>query len=275
MIRNLFNLTFFLATITASVHVSAATIDFSDVSLAAGSYYNGSPGGNPDPGTYGGPFSSGGVTFPNQLTVYSGGYTYVEGWAASNMVVAPPAAGTYGTNFQTQYQYSVPGGSSGNYGITFMSSGPLVLPAGTKPTSMQVNNLTYVYLSLRDGDGFAKKFGGVSGNDEDFFTLTIQGLTDSNASTGSVSFNLADFLGSNTTIVNTWQTIDLTPLGNASKLSFSLASSDNHPTFGMNTPAAFAMDNLVVTAIPEPSTLAGLFCLVAGLCCWRHQRRAN
>jgi hypothetical protein len=254
----------------------AATINFSDVPLAPDSYYSGNPGGTPPDGNYGGPFSSGGMTFPNQYVVsFGGSYTYVDGWAASNKVVAPPAAGSYGSNFQPQYQFSVPGGSTGNYALTFLSNSDLVLPAGTKPTSMQVNNLTYSYLSMRDGDGFAKKFGGVSGNDEDFFKLTIQGLSSSNALTGTVTFNLADFLGSNTTIVNTWQTIDLTPLGNATKLAFSLSSSDNDPTFGMNTPAAFAMDNLVITAVPEPTSIAGLFCFVAGVCCWRRQRRTN
>ena len=149
----------------------AATIDFSDVALLPNSYYSGSPGGAPADGTYGAPFVSGGMTFPNQFGVsYGGSYTYVDGWAASNMVVTPPAPNSYGSNFQPQFQYSVPGGSSGNYGLTFLSNSDLVLPAGTKPTSMQVNNLTYTYLSMRDGDGFAKKFGGALGNDEDFFS---------------------------------------------------------------------------------------------------------
>ena len=254
----------------------AATIDFSDVPLAADSYYSGNPGGTPADGTYGGPFMSGGMTFPNQFGVsFGGSYTYVDGWAASNNVITPPAPGSYGSNFQPQYQFSVPGGSNGNYGLTFLSSSDLVLPAGTRPTSMQVNNLTYVFLSLRDGDGFAKKFGGTTGDDEDFFQLTIQGLTTGNVPTGSVSVYLADFLGSNTTIVNDWLTIDLTPLGDAAKLAFSLSSSDNHPTFGMNTPSAFAMDNLAVTAVPEPGTWALLACIGTWAIVYSRRRRVS
>lgn len=271
--------TWILASI-ASLLVStgqAATIDFSDVPLDADSYYSGHPGGTPDDGTYGGPFFSGGMTFPNAFGVSFGGtYTYVDGWAASNMVVAPPAAGTYGTNFQPQYQFSVPGGSSGNYALTILNNftdPPLALPSGTKPVSMQVNNLTYAYLSMRDGDGYAKKFGGESGEDDDFFQLTIQGLTADDTPTGSVSIYLANFLGSNTTIVDTWQTVDLTPLGDAVKLAFSLSSSDNDPTFGMNTPSGFAMDNLTVTAVPEPGTYVGCLFLAASCWCWRRQNR--
>ena len=41
----------------------------------------------------------------------------------------------------------------------------------------------------------------------------------------------------------------------ATSLGFGLQSSDNDPTFGMNTPAYFAADNLRLNAVPEPSTL--------------------
>jgi hypothetical protein len=34
---------------------------------------------------------------------------------------------------------------------------------------------TYAALSMRDGDGFAKQFGGASGDDPDYFLLTITG----------------------------------------------------------------------------------------------------
>jgi hypothetical protein len=69
---------------------------------------------------------------------------------------------------------------------------------------------------------------------------------------GEVDFYLANFLGPDGYIVNTWQTIDLTSLAGARSLRFGLESSDNHPVFGMNTPAYFAADNLIVT--PEPGS---------------------
>ncbi len=248
--------------------VLGATIDFSDVPLAPNSFYNGDPGGSPVDGNYGAYFTSGGITFPNSFNVsFGGSFKTVNGWSASNKVVTPPAPGTYGTNYQEEYLYSVPRGSTGNYATTILNGfndAPLVLPASTKPVSLQVNNLTYAYLSMRDGDGFAKKFGGVNGTDEDFYLLTVQGLSSSDVPTGSVSYYLANFLGSNTTLVDTWQTVDLTTLGNAAKLAFSVTSSDNDLIFGINTPPAFALDNLVVTAIPEPGTWA----MLAGIGVW-------
>lgn len=35
--------------------------------------------------------------------------------------------------------------------------------------SFYVNNTTYAYKSMKNGDAFAKKFGGISGDDPDFF----------------------------------------------------------------------------------------------------------
>ena len=110
---------------------------------------------------------------------------------------------------------------------------------------------------MRDGDPFAMKFGGPTGNDPDFFRLTVQGFNAVGILTGSVDFFLADYRFTNNSldyIVSQWTTLDLTPLGSATRLTFGLTSSDVGP-FGMNTPAYFALDNLAVTAVPEPGTL--------------------
>lgn len=236
----------------------AATVDFNDFSLPPDSYHDGRPSSNPPAGTYDGTFVSGGVSFHNSVTV-TPDYSYFAGWAVSNRTQTPPAPGTYPEgNFAPAYQFSVSAGGGGNYGLVYLNGfndRPLVLPNGTSPVSMQVTNTNYSILSMRDGDGFAKKFGGTAGNDEDFFLLTIQGLDSASQPVGApVLFYLGNFLGSNTTIVDTWQTLDLTPLAGAAQLGFSLTSSDNDPIYGMNTPAFFAMDNLVLTAVPEPGT---------------------
>ena len=81
--------------------------------------------------------------------------------------------------------------------------------------------------------------------------------------TGSIDFYLADFRSvdnGDDFIRGDWSSVDLTPLGNnVTKLRFELSSSDNG-MFGMNTPAYFAVDNLV--AVPEPSAM---FLLTIGL----------
>ena len=37
-------------------------------------------------------------------------------------------------------------------------------------------NTTYTALSMLNGDGFAKQFGGASGTDADWYNITIEGL---------------------------------------------------------------------------------------------------
>ena len=160
------------------------------------------------------------------------------------------------------YQYSaIAGGGAGgsaNYAVAF--GGAYVnVAAGRSVVSMDVTNTTYDFLSMSNGDQFAKKFGA-----GDFFTLHVtgyDGLNGAGAAIGQVDFNLADFLGGNSLIVNTWETVDLTSLGAARSLSFSFSSSDNG-VYGMNTPAFVAVDDFRTSApsapaaVPEPASLA-------------------
>lgn len=117
-------------------------------------------------------------------------------------------------------------------------------------SGVYITNTTFAYLSMKEGDGFAKKFGGDSGNDEDWFKLTIKGYDEDNKETGTIDFYLADFRFADKSkdyILDEWKWVDLSSLGLVKKLEFTLSSTDNNPTFGMNTPAYFAMDNLTPT----------------------------
>ena len=183
--------------------------------------------------------------------------------------------------FGNQYSAFTGGGSnptgatvSGeNYALGYMDSFNGVFPTITRPPaeqflSLRITNTTYAALSIRDGDGGSgpgKKFGGVSGNDPDFFKLTITGLGAGDTILGSVDFYLADFRFANNAqdyIVNTWTEVDLAPLGAATrKIQFALSSSDNG-AFGMNTPAYFAIDN--VQTVPEPASVTLLVLGLAG-----------
>ena len=222
----------------ASRSVSADTVDFEDLTLAPESFYNGADGA--------GGFVSQGAFFNNS---YSPAFGSWSGWSYSNQTdVTTPG-------FLNQYSaYNLPSGGgddSPNYGAADnfqLGDAMVLLPDGTTPASVRVTNTTYAALSMRDGDMFAKKFGGPDGTDADFFVLTIHGLDASGAATGSMNFFLADYRFQDPNrnyIVSSWTTVDLTPLGGASVLAFELTSSDIGP-FGMNTPAYFAIDNLVV-----------------------------
>ncbi|MBW1644865.1 MAG: DUF4465 domain-containing protein [Deltaproteobacteria bacterium] len=219
-----------------------AVSTFDDLSLESDSYWNGADGS--------GGFASGEAYFNNN---YNTTYSSWDGFAYSNMTDTTTAGSTN--------QYSAITGSghnSANYGVSYMgyTTPPTIsYSTPTMVSGMYVTNTTYAYLSMRDGDSFAKKFGGDSGDDPDWFLLTITGLDASGNSTGTVPFYLADYRftdNSQDYIVDQWTWVDLSSLGNVSKLQFSETSSDTG-SWGMNTPGYFALDDLNGTApVPIP-----------------------
>ncbi|MCE9555508.1 MAG: DUF4465 domain-containing protein [Planctomycetes bacterium] len=252
-----------LISIAASAEGANIVVDFDDLppgphdigdtfgytGTGSGKYWNGSDNS--------GSFTSHGVTFPNAYDDTFG--PYWEGFAYSN------TSDTTTAGYTNQYSAS-PGTGVGpgtdNYGIAFtnlfvLPSVQFTIPTGLQIKSMQVTNTTYGALALKNGEEGAKKFGGPSGDDPDWFKLTVTGLNLANAPIGTVDFFLADFTFANNAqdyIVNTWANLDLTSLSSASKLVFSMTSSDVGG-FGMNTPAYFALDNIELTeAAPEPAT---------------------
>ncbi len=228
--------------LTARPASAQTVIDFEDLGLPPNSYYNGADGA--------GGFTSRGALFNN---TYNAMYGTWIGWSYSDTrdVTTP--------GFMNQYSaYKVPhgggAGRSATFAVAYVSQDPtdppptILLPPGTAPASVRITNSTYAALSMRDGDQFAKKFGGPDGTDPDYFVLTIAGFDADGNATGSVDFYLADYRSGDPTlayIIDKWTKVDLRPLGDAAVLTFALASSDNGP-FGMNTPAYFALDNLIV-----------------------------
>lgn len=130
-----------------------------------------------------------------------------------------------------------------------------------------VTNTTYAHHSMRDGDLFAKQFGGADGTDPDFFQLIIRGYRDSSLTTDSVSFYLADYRFDEDSLdylVDDWQFVDLSSLGPVDSLQFTLASSDVGE-FGINTPAFFCIDDLLTY---DPATEAGIAADDARIMAW-------
>lgn len=212
-------------------------VNFEDLTLAPNSFYNGSDGA--------GGFTSRCAFFNNS---YNPTFDSWSGWSYSN------TTDTTTPGVPNQYSAYTGGGfrNSENYGVAFTfnpGDAYINLPKGFTPKSVRITNTTYAALSMLNGDQFAKKFGGASGNDPDFFLLTIRGLDASNNTVGTVQLYLGDYRfadNSKDYIVNTWQRVNLSSLKGATKLSFALTSSDNNPQFGLNTPAYFAIDNLVL-----------------------------
>jgi hypothetical protein len=223
-----------------SMFTSAQFVNFESLTLPqAESYYNGADGA--------GGFNAMGIYFSNDYTDAGG---YWNGFVYSNMTdVTTPG-------YSNQYSAFAGSGAdaSEKYAICY-PAGKISFPQFGMPQTLKITNTTFAGISMRDGDAYAKKFGSLnnaqgivdSTNGEDFFKLTINGLNSVDEITGSVDVYLADFRFADNAqdfILNTWQSVDLTSLGNVYGLSFDLQSSDVGD-FGMNTPGYFALDDLV------------------------------
>lgn len=223
---------------------------FDDLPLAPDSYF--------DPGTTSS-FSSGAASFD---FVYTPAWGSWHGWAYSNTTdqVSPGYANQFSA-------YNPPSGGGvgssanhiNNFGLSYLApTSELSLDKPSVVSSAYITNTTYAALSMLHGDAFAKKFGGASGDDPDYFKLTISGVDMAGQTTGSVDFFLADYRfvdNSLDYVVDSWTRVELSALGTVSKIHFALESTDVG-VYGMNTPAYFALDDLAVTPVPEPGTVA-------------------
>ena len=206
---------------------------FDDLTLAPGKFWNGSD--------LSGSFKNADVTFYNTYTKSTYG-DYWNGFAYSNTTDVTTAG------YENQYSAITGKGYKGsaNYAVCYPSpSAELGFSTSTKATGFYVTNSTYAYLSMKNGDAFAKKFGGASGNDSDYLKLMIEALDANGKPVDTIYFYLADFRPTDNSkdyILNKWIWVDLSELKEAKKLRFSMSSSDNSYGY-MNTPGYFCMDN--------------------------------
>jgi hypothetical protein len=204
---------------------------FDDLTLSPTSFWNGSDAS--------GSFKSGGFTFNNS---YNKDWQSWSGFAYSNMTDVTTAG--YGNQYSAITGKGYEG--SANYSVCYPSpSAELNLNKITKVSGFYATNSTYAYLSMKNGDMFAKKFGGESGNDPDYFKLMIEALNAEGKPVDTVYFYLADFRSTDNSkdyILNKWTWVDLSELKEANSLRFSLSSSDNSWGY-MNTPGYFCLDD--------------------------------
>jgi len=231
--------TFFVLII--SLNLSAQTIgDFENFNLDPNSFLN-----NASPDTV---FQTGNLLFPN---AYFADYDYWTGWSVSNMNDMTTA----GLPNQFSVFNNSGATSTSTFGIAAAFS-PVEISltadaAGQPVEGLYINNATYAYLSMKEGDDFAKRFGGEDGTDPDYFLLSIRGMLDGEMTGMEIPFYLADFRSDNSEedyIVSDWTYVDLTSLGNVDKLVFELSSTDNN-AFGMLTPATFCIDQITTTDV--------------------------
>ena len=246
--------------IAVSQTAAAAVVTFEEITLPPSGYLNQSfPAGG---------FTVHGTTFRND---YNATFDSWSGFAVSKQTDNTTAG------YLNQYSAFTGGGAAGsaNYAIGYWSTyddAAHITFAGLTNLAgkgASFTNTTYAALSMRDGDMFAKKFGGASGNDADWLKLTLSAFVGGSPTGAFIDFYLADFRfadNSQDYIIDEWTAVDFSPLGSADQIRFSMSSSDNG-AFGMNTPSFFAIDNV---AVPEPSAMA---CSLAGLAIVLRRRR--
>lgn len=237
--------TFFLF---SSLLSSAQTIaDFENFDLVAESFLNGSDGTES--------FESGNI---NLFVDYNPAWNSWTGFAISNTT----DTGTPGPTNQFSAITGEGAEGSSNYAVTFASEPSIIYlndnAIGQPIEGFHITNSTWAYWSMKNGDGFAKKFGGSTGDDPDWFLATFKAYRNGLLMNDSVDFYLADYRSQDNAddyIISTWEWIDLTSLGDVDSLQISLSSSDTG-NFGMNTPGYFCLDN--VTTASEPLSTKNL-----------------
>lgn len=225
--------------------LSAQTLvsDFETFSLTADSYDNGSFG-NPD--------------FLEYDVLYENNYdTTWQSWSGFSISTMTD---TLTPGWSNQYSAYTGGGfNSSTYGVyyPFLGEGIQLFAESSEPLSLMITNTTYAALSMRDGDGYGKKFGDtlnadgvVDGtNGGDFFKVWIIGSY-SGFKTDSIEFYLADYRFAEDSldyIIDEWVELDLTPIGFVDRIDFRFESSDTNE-YGIRTPMYFAMDDFTYNA---------------------------
>lgn len=194
-----------------------------------------------------GAFSSGAINLPNMYTD-AGSFDFWEGWVISNVMdTLTPGFTNEGASWAGS------GNLSSNYAVCYSISAIVTIELmpdyqNSIIEGMYVSNSSYAALAMRDGDAFAKKFGGETGNDPDYFYISIKKWLNGALSQDSLNFYLADYRftdNSDDYILKDWTWLDLKNLGELDSLRIEFFSSDTG-SFGINTPAYLCVDDITV-----------------------------
>jgi len=204
--------------------------DFEDFKLTKNFYWNGSDGE--------GKFYNGNKIFINKYYPDWGTYS---GFAYSNIIndfvysdsakyaSYPSGGANESKNYAVAHQFE-------RITVTFKDT-----IKGEEPMYVMLANTTYTALAIKYGYGYAKKFGGFSGDDPDWLKVSILGYPTWGGVTGPVEFYLADFRNADNSkdyITKSWHYVNLSSLGKVKRIEFQISSSD------VGTPLYFCLDNL-------------------------------
>ena len=239
---------------TTALAQDRQTLNLSGKLTADETFWAGEAAGTPTPGAWGASVYSNtfmGVenafVFNNEYSVYEFGDPSWSGFAYTNTSdITTPGY----TNMSAITGAGYNDGVDNAYVMAFLGGEAIIKfnnRAMFKDLSVYITNATYTYLSMKEGDAYAKKFGGIDGSDPDSLILIATGYDAALQPTDKqVRIALADFRAENPDddyLVDAWTKFDLSALGAVSAVSFSMESSD--VAFGyINTPTYFCLDNL-------------------------------
>ena len=214
--------------------------DFEGFNLDPETYMN-----NADPADG---FMSNGVFLPNTHMI-SGGFESWTGWSISNTTNLTDS--TYANQYSVVN--GVGAGGSSTYGVSFVAGessmrNEVISTGSSTFESIMVNNTLLTHGIIERGNMFSKKFGGETGDDPDYFLLTIKGRSGGDLTTDSINFYLADYRfadNSEDYIITDWTKVDVSQFNSEDELVFTMSGSDVG-MFGLNTPTYFCVDNITL-----------------------------
>lgn len=225
--------------------VTNGTIDFEDVNLGDNGY------------VYNLTYLKNGASFSNYYKKYEEyNYEYWDGFSYSskgNNTLTDIEHGQFAVYNAGGAITTGAGHSSDKFAVAYVGSyygnyPTITFDEPVKVSSFYINNTAYAVSSMKNGDSFAKKFA-----QNDWFKLIIKGYAseDDDDPAYTKELYLADYTSTDSTqwsMITTWTLYNA--IGSEStkvkKLVFDLASSDTG-TYGMNTPAYFAIDDLQIS----------------------------
>ena len=224
--------------------------DFENLTFPAGAnYWKGVPGSAGD-SVFSTSISNNTISFINQNDS-SSGINFWSGWAYSK------AKDTLSISYDTSdcNAFFAITNANNNYAVAYQSWDDYYNRIRINRTGIDylifqgfvITNSTIAYRSMKNGDGFAKVFGGTTGNDPDFFKVRFTGWQQGMPLNDTFDFYLADFRDTNNSndyIIKNWTNVNFpSNFHNVDSLTYVLESSDNGG-FGMKTPAYFCIDNI-------------------------------
>jgi len=225
-----------------SLNAQPVVADFETLTLAPNSAYS---------STNSVPFQTSNAIIPFKWDTAFGGY-WAGGFSYTNKYDSATAGFTnlYGVKPLKGYNNS-------NIYVVAKDRGVITLKAPYDTfDGFYITNTTYAYKAIKNGDNFCRKFGDTTGagtgttvaqgSYPDYFKVTVKGYYNGTMKTDSSVFFLADFRFTNNSldyIVNNWQYVNTTNLGQVDSVKFFMYSTDQG-LYGINTPLFFGIDNL-------------------------------